>query len=917
LLIRHRVAVLLLLACLIAKVATPDDRRLLLVLDDFIDSEGTVADTNGSRFGVGNFSFASPALPAFPNAAGDVAVIGSVIPSHAYPALGPSPSYSSSWAIWNGSLKAHKLDNNGNIPISRATATPVRDPGTPTPVAGPSSGFPDESKPDDADPTRRRPVWNAARVLGYTDPVATLTGAAASSNPIGAISVWPGRKMVWGDAPLAGQPTVPLSRQDFSVPSTNDPPGTCGTSDNCFDDLITAMGLNKNLASDRIKAVRVVEFLRGGKSAGAAGSRDEILNELGTYGTVTPGSRYSYIYQDDRPGGNGPEADTPAYSHKLGDVFHSEPKVLLPPKHFPYLSSSLPRTGPCGNLTDCSYSTFARYHRYRRKTVFVETNDGFLHNFDAGVWDRDRNFAQAFDLGTGQEIFAYAPRSVMKLKFPNLLRFPPEVQDFTDGTPAFGDVFIAPTNPGGAPVPGDRTWKTVLVSGVRQGGHSYFALDVTQPDQVRTNVPTTDVRYGAKLKDKTTSPDCLDGDSNCVAPYPTILWELTDDCAIDGATCVTNMGETWSRPVVGRIKVLNGGSTEDRYVAILGGGFDTGFTPGTEVTATEKSSGRAVYIVDVERGKVIYKATSGQDSSGNMVRFAPMPAPPAIADADDDGYLDVAYIGDLNGRIWKIDLRPDSDAHRGVCSGCGGASETVTGYQPFLLYDGTTLDGTVASTQPIQPIFVEASIIFIEGGPKPTLGVAFGTGYRAELIQPNLRIHNGSQVPFVNRFHFIIDPGGVLPRTLHEDDLINVTPSDGIEPGEGPQNAENTPNGYFLNFGSYDEKAVSTVFATQGVLTLVTFSPSQGDPCTNTGESFRYRFSFLTGQGAATGVLSPFGTDGAMSQYREDLGPGLVRGMRSQSPNGTMIDTLQFPHGSLLQQDTGFLKTNTENWKEQ
>ncbi len=797
-------------------------------------------------------------------------------------------------------MKAYRLDNHGHIPT----------------VAG-SRGFPDESNPDDADPTLRRPAWNAARVLGYTNPVTTLLGGQAPSNPVGAVSVWPGRKMVWADDPLPGRPVVPLVRQDFSVPPTNNPPGTCGTAGNCFVDLVKAMGLEPDLTGDFQKAIQTVQFLRGGKTP--AGSRDEVLNSLGTYGSVAPGSKYSYIYQDDTPGGNTSEADTPPYPHKLGDIFHSEPAMLLPPKRFPYLSSSVnPRAGTCGLLPDCSYASFARFHRYRRKTVFVESNDGFLHAFDAGVWDRDPHFPQAFDLGTGQEIFAYAPRGVMKLKFPNLLGFPPQAQYFTDGSPALGDVFIGPTDSSGAAVASGRTWKTVLVSGLRQGGRHYFALDVTQPDQVRSDVPPTDIRYGSKVKDKKSSPDCLDGEEGCAAPYPTVLWELTDDCTINGTTCVSNMGETWSRPVVGRIKVINdSGAIEDRYVAIFGGGFDPVFSPGTQVVAGDRSSGRAFYIVDVERGKIIFKATSGKDDTGHSVFFAPMPAPPAVADVDDDGYLDIAYIGDLNGRMWKIDLRPDSGSRRGGCSGCGSASETLTGYQPFLLYDGTTRDGTTSSAHPIQPIFLEAGIIFISGGPSPTLGVAFGTGYRAELIQPNRRViqNTSTQAPYVNRFYFVKDSG--VRQTLHEKDLINVTPSDGIQPGPGPADAANTRNGYFLNFGSSDEKAVSTVFATQGILTLLTFSPRGGDPCNGTGESFRYRFSFRTGQGAIHDVLSPLGNGGVMAQYRERLSPGLAGGTQSQAPNGEILDSVIFWNGEINQQNTSFLKANKESWKEQ
>src|SRR5262249_37121954 len=102
-----------------------------------------------------------------------------------------------------------------------------------------------------------------------------------------------------------------------------------------------------------------------------------------------------------------------------------------------------------------------------------------------------------------------------------------------------------------------------------------------------------------------------------------------------------------------------------------------------------------------------------------------------------------------------------------------------------------------------------------------------------------------------------------------------------------------------------------------GSRTRRTARPSQGGPCTNTGESFRYRFFFLTGQGAATGVLSPFGAGGAMSFFREDLGRGLVESNQSQSPSGEVNDTLLFPQGSLLQRNTGLLHANTRSGKEQ
>ena len=102
--------------------------------------------------------------------------------------------------------------------------------------------YPDETSPDDPNPALRKPVWNAGRVLGYTDPKPDLAAGAApvAASPAGrapAISVWPGRKMVFA----RGAGTVPLTRADF-LPGT----GTCGapgTAGSCFDDLMIDMGL--------------------------------------------------------------------------------------------------------------------------------------------------------------------------------------------------------------------------------------------------------------------------------------------------------------------------------------------------------------------------------------------------------------------------------------------------------------------------------------------------------------------------------------------------------------------------------------------------------------------------------------------------------------------------------------------------
>lgn len=838
-------------------------------------------------------TIAAPALPAFAGGTGDSAQIGAVIPSHTN-----VDGSASQWAIWTGSLKSFALDLNGNIPVVTgvpATPTPTFTPGGPTPVPvvatpTPVGSYPDESDPNNALSTSRKPVWNAGRVLGYTNPNGVLTNAAAAAAaaPAGnapVITVWPGRKMVWADPGAGG--IVPIPRQEFApnagLCTGGAAPGTC------FGDLMASM----NLAAPQLStATATVQFLRGGISN--FGSRDEVL-QLAAFkpagALVGPGAgqqqRFSYFFQDDIPTPGAPQVQTdgassPAgYSHKLGDIFHAEPFLLDVPRYFQYLSADLtPRVGQ-------SYSAFSALLSKRRRVVFAGSNDGFLHAFDAGVYNRDVvNFANTFDLGTGREIFAYIPRALMA-KAPSLLSFPPRPNYFVDGSVAVADVFMDP-GPSASPSVLNRVWKSVLVGTLRQGGHWVYGLDVTQPDRITA--------AGDKIAPADTAPDCLDGGGTCPNKYPTVLWELTDDCTVSPSNCLglPTMGETWSKPVVGRVKLVNGGSYEDHYVAIFGGGFDPLYNPLDPINLVDPNStqGRALYLVDVETGKVIYKATQGMDSSAGLTDFAPMPGNPAAADFNDDGYLDIVYIGDVNGRLWRLDLTADvtSSPKKGEL-----VSGLIQGWQPFLLYDAST-GGTL---QPNQPIFMEPALIYLSGGVRPTLGIGFGTGNRADL----LRIPN----PSINRFFYVIDDGGTT--TLHETDLQDITPP--VAPCTPPCA---TKLGFFLPFSTPNEKATSTVSSTNGFLTLVTFTPESNNPCGTEGSSFQYRFFFLSGAGGYN-IGSPTGT---YADYVQTLGAGLAAAAQSTSPTGDTIDTILYSGGAINQVNTpGSQRTINQNWKEQ
>lgn len=141
----------------------------------------------------------------------------------------------------------------------------------------------------------------------------------------------------------------------------------------------------------------------------------------------------------------------------LGDLVNSDPQYVKEGKEASY--SFLP-TGFIGKTTYTNY--FKKNREERAATVYVGSNDGMLHAFNA----------TAHPTEGGKERFAFIPKAVVpnlpELAKPNYVhRF------FVDGTPHIGDAAIG-TNV-------DAPWKTILVGTTGAGAKSVFALDVTDP----------------------------------------------------------------------------------------------------------------------------------------------------------------------------------------------------------------------------------------------------------------------------------------------------------------------------------------------------------------------------------------------------------------------------------------------------
>jgi Tfp pilus tip-associated adhesin PilY1 len=514
-----------------------------------------------------------------------------------------------------------------------------------------------------------------------------------------------------------------------------------------------------------------------------------------------------------------------ALSYVLGDIFHADPVLIDRPNDFNFYAANLYAKA---GATDCTnnpgYQCFAQQQRRRRKMLLVGTNDGQLHAFDAGYWDQT---TQTFTDGTGKEVFSYIPRLALPIVRQQMEN---SQQIFgVDGTPRVEDVFLDPSHVG-TPNAANREWRTVAIGGFREGGavdrgsrmsdfvSGYYALDVTHPDKLdASNNPT-----------QQTVPSCIATDNSVVSgcgtlPFPAVLWEFTDSSGTsqldEDSNGSVDLGQTWSVPTVGRIKVIESGKVVDKFVAIFGGGMD----------ADNKSSpkrGNWLYMVDIETGQAIYKR--------KLVGAAPSDV--AALDVNLDGYLDSIYIGTLSGFLYKVDISSPGTLQDVTLSTTQAvpplaAATTVkritdTSWDPFAIFDTGN-----------RPIYFAPTLFYVSRLSR--FALAFGTGDRENLW--NLDGQTG-------RFFLIIDDNftsGMTPKTEADYEQIASTSSDATAASDFVLNPNPTKSrGWVLQLPA-NERVITQSFGLSGVIIFSGFQPQEisTDPsavCARGGSSHIY-----------------------------------------------------------------------------
>ena len=340
------------------------------------------------------------------------------------------------------------------------------------------------------------------------------------------------------------------------------------------------------------------------------------------------------------------------------------------------------------------------------------------------------------------------------------------------------------------------TWKTIAVFGLRRGGKYYYALDITNP--------TT----------------------------PSYLWSFTD----------VNLGETWSEPAIGKIKMSDG---TDKWVAFVGGGYD--------ISNSNYDSGNrmseAFFVIDLANGVKLweYYNAAGSTDDRQYMNFSIPGSPPAAVDLNGDGYVDRVYLGDVGGQLWKFDVAPT-----GGTTVSGGLVTNWTGKRLFAAAASQTNPPLAGEYYPAQAMYSSPSLAYDGAG---NLWVFVGTGDR---FHPNNTASN--------RFYGIKDNTAMTNGTaLTESNLTNLSSGSGT-----------IVQGWYVPMAS-NEKVLASSDVFDSRVFFTTFTPTTVAVCGGGGGDAKlYSINMTTGDAAlnlTTGAVLATGT--AALTMAKTIGSGI------------------------------------------
>ncbi len=471
-----------------------------------------------------------------------------------------------------------------------------------------------------------------------------------------------------------------------------------------------------------------------------------------------------------------PEVDSMidwARSQRIGDPLHTQPKTIK-------------YAGGIGEI------------------LFVTTNQGYLHAIDV------TNPTALNDTTGGTELFAFMPNQMVGT-----------MQSQSAGAVAGphiygldGPMTVLLSDVNGNGLIDTATDKAILYFGMRRGGDSYYAVDVSDPNN------------------------------------PVLMWQI-----VGGTSGFDLLGESWSRMTVARI--LDG--TTARPVLIFGGGYDSAKQDVLDQTRDSAGDdvGMGIYIVDAATGALL-NSVGAEDTVSPATEFVvnvpdmkySIPSDVRAEDSDGNGYVDRLYVGDMGAQIWRVDITEGGDITTG---------STLNAYK-FADFGGSTI-------QENRRFYYPPSIALTTRNGLTVTSVAIGSGYRAHPLNDTVD----------DKFFAAIDSNvakgapATTPSALTISDLHDVT-SNVLQTATGTAltteiAALNAADGWVLTLAS-DQKILARARTFKNKLLFTSFETGVADVCDFTGGSNRF---YAVDLFSAVGVLEvDTDNDGTPDTYVRD-----------------------------------------------
>ena len=447
-----------------------------------------------------------------------------------------------------------------------------------------------------------------------------------------------------------------------------------------------------------------------------------------------------------------------------------------------------------------------------------------------------------FDAATGQEKIAYVPEG-LHANLPELTRPGYAHAYYVDGSP-----FTADVNIGG--------WKSYLAGFPGAGQKGYFVLDVTNPASFAQTAPSSLV-----VLDNTAT---VDPDVGHIMNAP--VTEQTNDKV---ATQMTRMND-------------------GRWALITGNGYNS-------------TSEKAVLLIQYLDGnkelkKIVADSTVGH---GNGL------SAPRLIDLNGDGTADVAYAGDLKGKLWKFDLSSPKNSEWNVAFGgsaffSAAATQAITTAPAWMFHpDGglMLIFGTGRNLTNSDRADTTQQTLF---------GVRDATSFKVEKGIVSLGTENNA----------VSGIGDLVAQSIGS--AVSGTASTGNQLFTLSSNAVNysgagAKKGWYLNFARGKERSVENMLWVRGSIfeaRLLMPTPNSNDeeetctPKLSADESSKIAFDALSGGAPKTPVYATTSGGGTYITGVNNVGQSLTKignggSVPVKPPNGGPASEAPKPPGTI------------------